>query len=398
MNVFAPFTNDEVESIRSIVLLGQQQNDMLLSNCSNRPILQTRSFIRRFKRLLLDSQTSISDITSTANEQYVAIIAGMRVKKNSRNSLMVNTTSVSNLALSLYQSVESVPFKFRVKYGKVEPDTSASALPPPLPTRSRSVSEGLVLLDPGQPSQYPSRQPTPVPSSNTFNDLSQNEKMKYPILPPLTKTFPRACKNVSELPPGTLAALLSNNGGPAIICRVLAHRNIQNVNYLLVSFFQSDISPSYVQPHHLVKLPPYMRTNKLILPDPLTVDELLERMMQTAQVIIMDNEIQPIELQTAANTQTANSQVTNFQNNVHDGSQVSWQVAIQQHRDLMFRTLACAAHLVFLDFAANYIVPPDKLKLMLEAIGMMNPVKYNSSKETNNHCMQLIYQILRSLD
>ncbi|OHT07651.1 hypothetical protein TRFO_24152 [Tritrichomonas foetus] len=348
--MFAAFTEDEVESIRSIVLLGQQQDDMLISNCSTRPILQTRSFIRRFKRQLLDSNVTIKEITNTANEQYVAIIAGVRVKKNSRQSHLPSASSVMNLASPFFQPTNSLPFKFRSKYARPESAQDTPSLPPPLPTRSRSVMEGLARPDPV--SFHP-------------------QALKFNVIPPLQKLFPRACKNVSELKPGTLAALLSNNGGPAIICRVLGSRPINGVPHLLVSFFQADLTPAYVMPQHLVILPPYPRHSKLVLPDPLTVDTLLERMMQTSQVIIMENEIQPQS------------------NDPH---------ILQQHRDLMFRTLTCAAQLLFLDFAANFKVPKERLKLILDSIELMSPAKYMSSKIINNRCRDLIAQIISDLD
>ena len=373
--MFAPFTNDEVESIRSIVLLGQQKDDMLLSNCSKRPILQTRSFIRRFKRDLLDTQVKINEITNSANEQYVAIIAGVRLKRNNNNR-MTNATSVTNLASPIFQSVESVPYKFRSKFVKFEPEIEVSTLPPPLPTRSKSVSENLGSLQDNQtrspaPIPMPTKAPQPKPTVNIVRPQQPIVKTHFQILPPLQAIFPRACKNASELKPGTLATLLSDNGGPAIICRVLGQRVINGTIYLLISFFQSDFAPSYVQPHHLMILPPYPRYNKLVLPNPLTIDALLERIIQTAQVIVIDNIMQP---------------------------QDSDPVAIQRHRELILRILSCAAHLVFLDFAASYVVSKDKLKTILKAIGLMNPIKYVSNKPIHARCIDLIDQILSCLD
>ena len=346
--MFTSFTEDEVESIRSIVLLGQQQDEMLLENCSTRPVLQTKSFIRRFKRQLLDPQASIKDITSAANEQYVAIIAGVRVKKTSRTNHLSSAASVMNLAAPLLQPANSIPFKFRSKFGRSESPSGVQPVPPPLPTRSRSISEGLSA-----------RTDHPHPT------------LKFSIIPPLQKLYPRACKNINELKPGTLAALLSNNGGPAIICRVLAIRSINDIPHLLVSFFQPDLSPAYVLPQHLVILPTYLKQSKLVLPDPLTVDALLERMMQTAQVIIWENEIQP---------------------------QSDDPLIHQRHHELMFRTLSCAVQLLFLDFAANYQVPKDKLKIILDSIELMSPAKYTSSKLINNQCKDLIIKIISDLD
>ena len=348
--MFVPFTEDEVESIRSIVLIGQQQDDMLLGNCSKRPVLQTRSFIRRFKRQLLDAQISLKDITDSANEQYVSIIAGVRVKKTLRTGHMTTATSVLNLASPLYQSTNSLPFKFRSKYARPDTPIETPNLPPPLPTRSRSVADGL-----SRPEIVHFHQ-TPI---------------KFQVFPPLPKRIPRACKSVNDLKPGIIAALLHNQGGPANICRVLGARPINGIPHLLVSFFRNDLPPAYVTPQHLVILPPYPRQSKLILPSPLTVDSLLERMMQTSHLIIMDNE-------------------TSLQS--------TDPLLVQQHRELMFRTLTCAAQLLFLDFTANYKVPPEKLKLILDSIDLMIPPRYNSSKEINKRCKEIIEQIIVDME
>ena len=52
----------------------------------------------------------------------------------------------------------------------------------------------------------------------------------------------------------------------------------------------------------------------------------------------------------------------------------------------------------FLNIAANYKVPKDRLKLILDSVELMSPAKYNSSKIINNRCKELIRQIISDLD
>jgi hypothetical protein len=188
--LFAPFTADEVEGIRSLVLIGQQQDDMLLLNCSPRPLPETRSFIQRFRSLLLDSTTPTSEITKSANEQYVAIIAGVDVKRANRQARITSAASMANLTSPLMQTM---PFKFRLKYARLESELDQ---PPPPPTRSRSVCEGLVLPD----AVVTSEEAAPAP-------------------PPARRTFRGAEANAAVLALGTLAALLREGGGPGTFCR-----------------------------------------------------------------------------------------------------------------------------------------------------------------------------------
>ncbi|KAH0792492.1 hypothetical protein GPJ56_003669 [Histomonas meleagridis] len=343
--MFAPFTNEEVESIRSIVRLEQQKDDMLLSNCSTRPLPQVRSFIRRFKRSLLDAQTPTKDIAMAANEQYVAIIAGVRIKRNNRSLQMKSAKSVANLASPLYQTMKTMPLKFRAKYARNEAENEpAPTLPPPLPTRSRSISEGLSLI------------------------VQQQQQTKIPILPPLNRTLPRACSSASELKFGSLAALPSGNG-PAFVCRVLGSKKIMDKEYILVSFFQPDITPCYVPPQNLVKLMPASSLNTFDLPNPISVDTILEQLMQTSSYVV--NEIPP----------SSNDPITQ-----------------EKHKYIQFKSVACASQLIFLDYAANNRIPPDKMKLILDSFPKMNPLKYSSSEAINNRCKELIQQILSGLD
>lgn len=343
--MFAPFTRDEVEAVRSIVLMGQQQDDMLLSNCSTRPLSQTRSFIRRFKRVLLDSQASVIDITKSANEQYVSIIAGVRMKRGGHHR-MPNATSLSNLASPLFNSIKTVPFKFRSKYGKSEAEPEpAPALPPPLPTRSRSVSEGLTVPE------IPPKKP----------------ETTIPVLPPISTKIYRACESIDDVDPGQLVAIWPAADRTMIFCRVLARRVVNGEGQVLVGFFQPDIGPCFVRPQQVVKLRPSEPTDKL--PDPLTVDAIIEQIGQEGQALVMDL------------------------------SMPTGDPAVQQQQSsyVMYRSLACAVQLLLLSFAAHYKVPRDKLDIMYKALSSMNPPKYASSVQANEKCRELVQQILQRL-
>lgn len=459
--MFMPFTNDEVESIRSIVLVGQQNNDMLLSNCSSRPILQTKSFIQRFKRLLLDSQSSVTDITKSANEQYVAIIAGVRVKKNAKLNSIPSATSVANLSSSLLKIPRTFPHKFYSKFARYDDDeeivnTKTKNLPPPLPTRSRSISDGLSNYDqPSKSNQSSKNISTKLSASNSSNSLTttkftKKQSMAKPITmpnidfrntntnfnvsfnginpinmnssptvnpsmnfskqkalpqpqfvsqmptivkqesflpqkqyirsfhnilvaPPPLQKFSRSCNCAYELPPGTLAALFISNCDPAYICRVLGSRQINDTEYVLVSFFQPDLSQIYVLPQQLAILPTFIPSQKLTIPEPLTVDSLLEQIIQAAQCVVMDNEIQ-------------------------DDSKNKNLLFDHNHRELLFKSLVCASYLIFIDLISKYIIPKDKVELILNSIELLDPPKYNSTLLVNRRCRELINQIVSLLE
>lgn len=450
--MFMPFTDDEIESIRSIVLIGQQNNDMLLSNCSSRPILQTKSFIQRFKRLLLDTQNTVKDITKLANEQYVAIIAGVRVKRCPKLNSIPSATSVSNLASPLLKIPRSLPHKFYSKFAKFDDEEEmltqkTKNLPPPLPTRSRSISDGLSNYD--QPSRSTisrenslsklsstnsfkttrltkknsTSKPITMPNidfRNTslnmnyhgYNQLSINStatvnssinfskqkalpqpqfvsqspttlKQETPskqyirsfhniiVAPPPLKKFPRSCNSVSELPPGTLAAMFINSYDSAYICRVLGSRNINGIDYVLISFFQDDFSQLYVLPQQLALLPSFIPSQELVIPEPLTVDSLLENIIQAAQCIVVDNEVQ-----------------TGGQNLLFD----------QNHREILFKSLVCASYLIFIDFFSKFIVPKDKVELILNSIDLLNPPKYSTTVLINKRCRELVNKIIALIE
>lgn len=411
--MLAPFTNDEVESIRSIVLLGQQQNEMLLENCSTRPLQQTKSFIRRFKRLLLDNQTTISEITKAANEQYVAIIAGMRIKRSTNR--MTNATSVANLAEPILRIPQTIPRKFRPKF-ILDEEALENANPSlsRMPTRSRSISDGLKDIDSGDvlyhnspvmpissnknstiknvggfkidisPTQFVTRS---VKNQNSINGIllpTLNAKIQPPILPqilpppiniisiaPYTigQKFRHSVQNISEIPPGTLCTFISGQSQVSYICRVLGYKQINGSNHVLVSFFQKDIRPLYVRPQQLIVLPPYPKEEKLDFEGEISIDSILERFLETSEFIVAQNEIP-----------------------------ISDAITIQQHRDLLFHTIVCSLNLLLLRLCSNYSIPDRKQFILLQAISLLDPPKYFSTKVSSEQCNKILFKILSELD
>jgi hypothetical protein len=231
--MFAPFTRGEVESIRSIVLVGQHKDDMLLANCSSRPVAQTRSFIRRFKSLLLDTEVAIPDLTRSANEQYLAIIAGVRVKRTTDQLKMTNATSMCNLSFN-----QTVPLKVRVRFNRT--DTEPEPPPRSLPTRSRSVAQGLVLPD----------------------------KLPDVQIPPTIKFHP-----------GQLASISSN---PPAHGRILGFKSINGRPHAYVAFFRTDRKPSYVETSLLKPLPEQKSQQEA------TVDSLLECWVRECYALVLE--------------------------------------------------------------------------------------------------------------
>jgi hypothetical protein len=81
-----------------------------------------------------------------------------------------------------------------------------ATLPPPLPTRSHSVAEGLTL--------------SPIP-----------------VLPPVAPQFERGATSPQNAAPGTFTAVFRNSDAPATFCRILCKKPINDTNHLLIVFF-----------------------------------------------------------------------------------------------------------------------------------------------------------------
>ncbi|EAX72666.1 hypothetical protein TVAG_604140, partial [Trichomonas vaginalis G3] len=211
MSIFQAFTPEEVESIRSVVMIGHQNDEMLLTNCTRRPIQETRAFIKRFKKYLMYPQTPSSEIADMANKQYVAIITAARAKNKMHPQSLSSAHSMVNLALPLSTSKDSLPLKFRVKFGRFDNENEINFPKPPIPTRSRSVSNDL----------------------NREIDEPPLKRIDIPVIPPSNFKFPHAVRNPEEVTPGELAAVLKNTDGPTIICRVIALKTINDTPHAL---------------------------------------------------------------------------------------------------------------------------------------------------------------------
>lgn len=340
--MFAPFTVDEVEGIRSVVQLEQQRSEMLLANCTSRPLPQVKSFVRRFKHSLLNSGIPARDIAAAANEQYISILAGARVKKGAAKTLR-STVSMSNLASPLYQSAGSLPLKFRAKYGR-----PADAPPPEAEgaarrqlTRSKSISDGLARVAPPPPPPPP----------------------QIPLIPPLVRPLLRAFRDAGDVRIGGIAALMSGFGGATFVCRVLGAKRILGVPHLLVSFFQPDIKPCYVQPQNLIRLPERLAGACLDLPRTVSVDAILEQLMQTSHFAV---------------------------------SEVPPGVNPLVHKFVQFKSISLAAQLILLEFVANHRIPPAKLATILRSFPQFNPNKFASTEAIRSRCDALIQKIMIS--
>jgi hypothetical protein len=120
--------------------------------------------------------------------------------------------------------------------------------------------------------------------------------------------------------------------------------------------------PCYVSPQQLVVFSP--RTKSKDWPDPITIDALLDYWIRANQ---------------------------------------SWIYSLQEplaggpFNPLLVRALTYAIQLSFLNFAANSVVPSDKLVMLLELISKLNPLKYTSSKLINERSKAKIEDILACL-
>ena len=344
--VFSPFSAEEVESIRSVVMVGQQSDDMLLANCTKRPIAETRAFIRRFKKTLLDPHTTPEEIAVAANQQYIPIITAARSKRNIHGTMSA-TKSMFNLAGTLGDPADSLPFKFRSKVSRDESDSEQNVPRQSLPTRSRSVQNGL----------------------NVEFEEKKKHVSKIEVIPPFDCHFPHSCKTIEDVEPG-LAAVLRTSTGPSIICRVLAVKENDGNPLALVAFFQQDIKPCYVPLHHLVMLKHGADAD--LADGSLTVDAVLKRIMVQAQsAVLVSDDLEDLE---------------------NDAS-----IAPGHRKAIIFQALACAAQLQLLSFICSWEVPLAKQAVMFEEVGKMTQAKFRSTEEINARCRVLISQILEYL-
>lgn len=345
-SIFQAFTPEEVESIRSVVIIGQQSDDMLLTNCTRRPLAETRAFIRRFKKSLQDPHATSMDISEMANQQYVAIITAARAKKNMHPQTMSSAHSMMNLALPFANPMEALPLKFRAKFSRLESDQEQQHPKPAIPTRSRSVSNGL----------------------NQEAEGKSQIKINIPVVPSVDFKFPHAVRDPNEITPGDLAAVIKNRGGPTIICRVIALKVIDGLPHALVAFFLNEIGPCYVPLHHLVMLREEADSSDMT-EQVYTVDKLLKKIMVHAQSVVLGNEEVP-ELE-------ADSTISH-----------------EQRKNILFQTLACAAQLQLLSFIESWEIPEPKQEIILREVEKMCQAKFKSTEETNQRCKDILNKII----
>ncbi|EAY00692.1 hypothetical protein TVAG_189080 [Trichomonas vaginalis G3] len=345
-SIFQAFTLEEVESIRSVVLIGQQNDDMLLTNCTHRPLSEAQAFIKRFKKNLLDIHVESQEISDMANQQYVAIITAARAKKSMHANNLSSTNSIANLTLPFANAIDSLPLKFRMKFSKIETETEASSPKPPIPTRSKSVTNGM----------------------NKEIEVKPVPKIQIPVIPPSDFKFLHSVKDASEITPGDLAAVLKNREGPTIICRVIALKTINGIPHALVASFLNEIGPCYFPLHHLVMLRSEADTFE---PGAqiLTVDKLVKKIMLRAQSVVLAIEDIP-------------------------GMKSGNSIKPELRKNMLYQTLACAAQLQLLNFIASWEIPESKMEILLREVEKMFQAKFKSTEETNLRCQTIFGQIL----
>ncbi|EAX89164.1 hypothetical protein TVAG_229860 [Trichomonas vaginalis G3] len=343
-SVFQSFTADEVESIKSVFMIGQQSNDMLLKNCSRRPLAEIRAFIKRFKKYLTDGTTSSEEIAKMANQQYVAIITMARAKRNIHQQTMSSAHSMTNLSLPFTNPQDSLPLKFRTKFSRLDADKETPPQKPLLTTRSRSVANGL------------------------GSELLPN-KTRIDVIPPIDINFPHACRSPDEIIPGDLAAVLKSKSGPTIICRVIALKEFDSKPHALVAFFLQDFKPCWVPLHHLVMLKHEADTDLEKKEEDLTVDTILKKIMVRAQSIVLAN-------------------------NDFDEPEAGNITQQQQSKNILFQALACAAQLQLISFGATWEIPDEKFQKIMREVNKLSQPRFKSTSEVNARCMELIEKIL----
>lgn len=343
-SVFQSFSADEVESIKSVLMIGQQGDDMLLRNCSRRPLAEIRAFIRRFKKNLADPSVSSEEIANLANQQYVAIITAARAKRNIHPQSMSSAHSMTNLSLPFPNPQDALPLKFRAKFSRLDTEKETTNQKPLFTTRSRSVANGL------------------------GSELLQN-KTKIDIIPPIEINFPHACRSPEEIIPGDLAAVLKSQAGPTIICRVIALKEFSGKPHALVAFFLQEYKPCWVPLHHLVMLKHEADTDLEKAEEELTVDTIFKKIMVRAQSVVLDN-------------------------NDIDDLEAGNVLQQQQRKNILFQALACAAQLQLISFGASWEIPQDKFKIIMREVNKLSQPRFKSTEEVNSRCMKLIEQIL----
>ena len=373
--MFSAFTLEEVDNIRSVVFIGKQDNEELLLNSTSRPLNQTRAFIRRFKRYLLDLQYSASQIVDMANHQYIAIIRSIRSKKSSFNSpsSIKSNNSISNTWISSSLVLTSVPLKFRSKFYHEFPTSTENSSKPSSDFSTLSTNSNL---------NYSS------PSYNTL--LKQNV---IPYLPISTYRHPRALNSI-DIPAGSLVAIFRSPSEVPVVSRILGARKINGYDYLLVSFFQKGVIPCYVPPQSIIPIVSASFENES--PIRFSVDFIIEHIMKMAQHLIIDNshEIQP-HLSQDPTQKNLNDDMNKINNSENISNPNPFQDQVQNLIHLS--TFNCALQLLLLSFLGNWEIPENKQKLMIEAIFSLSQIKYQSTRPSYERGKNLLKDIIQKI-
>jgi len=341
-SLFSPFTSQEVESIRSVVMLGQQSNEMLLTNCASRPVQEIRVFIRKFKKNILDLNVSPQEIATLANQQYLSIITAAREKRGVH--VLPSAQSVMNLASVFTPSSETLPLKFRSKYNKSENDSEVIPAKSTIPTRSRSVQSGL---------------------SASGNDslLKTNKRSVIMIIPPFECKLNNPCRAVSDIEAGGIALVARSPNTAPDLARVHAVKSIGGTMYALASFFFPDIPPCYVRINQvsMIKTKPNNQNSN----NTFNVNAIIQQLISDAKMNIKQNDILD-----DSDPKNINAQC------------------------ILIQTCKCAALMHMLSFLSNWDVPANKRELLIKSLMSLDEPKYHSSMEISQRCVNLIRKII----
>ena len=410
--MFSAFTPEEVDSIRSVVFVGQYDNEDLLLNSTSRPLNQTRAFIRRFKRYLLDLQYNSLEIVNMANQQYISIIKTIRSKKSNQNSQITSNlkNSILDSQLSSTFVLNSVPIKFR---SKLIHETQNSPTIQPSPSSSSSQT----IVSSNTKTQHKYYNPSQFQNQNVI-----------PYLPVSPYKHPRALSSIN-IPAGSLAAIFRSPSEPPVVCRILGARKINGYDYLLVSFFQKGVIPCYVPPQSIIPIiSNYFENN---CPVHFSVDIILEHIMKIAQYLIIQN-AENIQSNSQNNSQNSSQNFSDNDNNNNQNSDSlekpdlnvlsSLNHNLNNHKNsddnsnlsskstsetnplpdhvqqlIHLSTFNCAVQLLLLSFFGNWEIPENKVTKIVDAIFSLSQIKYQSTKASFERGKQLLKDIIQKI-
>lgn len=322
-----PYTDAEIDAIRHLILQNHNPDDSELIKVSSRNPTELKQLIRRHLNLFLDDSIKNQKICSIFNSSHQNLSLGSLAKPEINSSIPAQQISLS------------LPPKFRAK----------------------------------TPSHHP--------KVDSVTDRSQD---RIPLLPKCATSPSAVSRHMNDhVNPkiGSLAAVLHPSLGPAHVCRVLSKRSQNNGIFYLISFFQSELSPSYVPSEYLFELEHHIgfplgnepEFSKAMLSENVTVDWLLERIFSSAQNLVIKN-----------------SEVL-FHSEI---SNTEWKPEPQQIQQVMFRCVSCAALLLTCYISCRWEIPKDKMDQILTTIFRTNPPKFAATDETIEKIKQSIMRLI----